>query len=149
MLRNSKMFFWEWREIHLYFHNLPVKQPSYVGGNCKTFHWTSWGVFVQSQRGKKRLFSCQEAVAEIRKKPKKNPKMKCQLFKALLLLFQGHFSVTWLLFSRDNPGIKEKAAFPNRKQRKAGQFPFLFPLFSWLICEHRDSVFSTRWILWN
>lgn len=75
--------------------------------------------------------------------------MKCQLFSALLLLFQGHFSVTWLLFSRDNPGIKEKAAFPNRKQRKAGQFPFLFPLFSWLICEHRDSVFSTHWILWN
>lgn len=69
--------------------------------------------------------------------------MKCQLFRALLLLFQGHFCVTCLLFSRDNPGMKEKAAFPNRKQRKAGEFPFSSALFLGLICEHRDGVFHT------
>lgn len=80
------------------------------------------------------------------KNRKKTPKMKCQLFRALLLLPQGHFCVTWLLFSCDNPGIKEKAAFPNRKQRKAGKFPPSFALFSWLICEHGDRVFSTHWI---
>lgn len=141
MLRNSNLFCWEWRGIHLYFHNRPIKHPSYVRGNCKTFHWTSWGVFVQIKRGKKGLFSCQRSCGtnqlghsfssralrkQWTKNRKKTPKMKCQLFRALFLLLQRHFSVPWLLFSCDNPRIKEKAAFPNRKQRKAGEFPFSF-----------------------
>lgn len=80
------------------------------------------------------------------KNRKKTPKMKCQLFRALLLLLQGHFCVTWLPLSRDNPRIKEKEVFANRKQRKAGEFPLSFALFLWLICEHGDSAFSTLWI---
>lgn len=162
MLRNSKMFFWEWRKIHFYFHNLPIKQPSYTGGNCKTFHWTSWGVFVQIKRGENKIIfmsrSCGRnqlghslSSCSLRKqwiKNRKNtPKMKRQLFRTLLLPFQGHFCVTCLLFSCDNPGIKEKAAFQSRKLRKAAQFPFPSALFSWLICEHR-AAFSTGF-LWN
>lgn len=78
------------------------------------------------------------------KNRKKTPKMKCQLFRALLLLFQGHFCVTCLLFSRDNPGIKEKAAFPNRKQRKAGEFPFSFcPVLVAYLWAQGQRVFHT------
>lgn len=122
------MFFWEWREIHLYFHNLPVKQPSYVGGNCKTFHWTSWGVFVQSQRGKKRLFSCQEAVAEIRKK---NPKK--------LQKWNVSFSVPFSSCSRDTlvspgsfshvitPGSRKKQLFQTGNREKLASFLFSSP----------------------
>lgn len=80
------------------------------------------------------------------KNRKKTPKMKCQLCRALRFLIQGHFCVTCLPFSRDNPGIKGKAAFPSRKQRKAENFPSLLPCSRGLSVSKHRAVFFTHWI---
>lgn len=141
MLRNSKMFFWDWGEIHLHFPNLPIKKQVKWGEAAKLSSELPEVFLCKLRGGEKRIifmsrrnqlshsFSSHALRKQRTKNRKKSPKMKCQLFRALLPPLQGHFSVTWLLFSRDNPGIKEKAAFPNRKQRKAGEFPFFFLIF--------------------
>lgn len=166
MLRNFKMFFWGWREIHLYFHNLPIKQPSYMGGKQQNFPLNFLRCFCANWEGKNKIifmsrscgrnqlghrFSSRSLRKQWIKNRKKTPKMKCQLSRALLLPFQGHFCVTCLPFSRDNPGIKEKAAFPSRKQKfhfSSANFLSLLPCSRGLSVS-TEQHFSHAGFLWN